>query len=71
MSDIGMELKIKRIRKGLKQSDLGALTGVPQCVISRIENGKAEQYADQVEALSKELEVEGKKIRKDRKEEMK
>lgn len=56
MSDIGMELKVKRIRKGLKQSDLGVLTGVPQCVISRIENGMADKYTEEVKTLKKELE---------------
>lgn len=55
MSDVGMELKIQRIRKGLKQSELGALTGVPQCVVSRIENGREEEYPEETEALKKEL----------------
>lgn len=55
MSDIGMELKIARIRKGLKQSDLGAKTGIPQCVISRIENGRADEYLQETEKLKEAL----------------
>jgi len=40
MENIGMDLKVKRIQRGQRQSDVSEETGVPQCVISRIENGK-------------------------------
>lgn len=57
MSEVGIELKVARIRKGLKQSDLKESLGIPQCVVSRIENGGADSYPDETAAM-KELLLE-------------
>ena len=51
MLEIGMELKLARISKGLKQSDLKEALGIAQCVVSRIENGGAEAYPDETAKL--------------------
>ena len=58
MAEIGMELKLLRVRKGMRQSDVSRETGVPQCVISRIENGKAEENREAAEVLRKWYERE-------------
>lgn len=59
MENIGMELKLARIRAGVYQRDLGDELGIPQCVISRIENGAAEQYPEETKTLRQKLLKEG------------
>lgn len=55
MSETGIEIRIARIRKNMKQSEVSAATGIPQCVISRIENGAAKDYPEKAERLKEYL----------------
>ncbi len=55
MSEIGIELKVARIRRGLKQADLKEALGIPQCVVSRIENGGSEDYPEETAAMKEML----------------
>lgn len=55
MTEAGIEIKVARIRRGLKQSEVAEATGVPQCVISRIENGQAEKNKEAAERLQRYL----------------
>ena len=53
MAETGMELRLERIRRGVRQADVSNATGIPQCVISRIETGKVEDNKRAAELLRK------------------
>ena len=58
MAETGMDLKVKRIQKRMRQSDVSEATGIPQCVISRIENGQVEENAEAAEILKEYFEAD-------------
>ena len=55
MSETGIEIRIARIRRNMKQSEVSDATGIPQCTISRIENGAAEDHREQTAVLKRYL----------------
>ena len=53
----GLKLKIKRIEKGYKQEDLGALIGVSRQAISLYERGKLSPKLENMKKLSSILNI--------------
>ena len=58
VEEIVAALKAAREARGLSQRDLGALSGVPQSHISRIENGGADIRLSSLVALARALGLE-------------
>lgn len=50
-------IKEKRIQLGLKQEYISEITGIPQCILSRIENGKIEIINEKLLKLLNVLEI--------------
>jgi transcriptional regulator with XRE-family HTH domain len=53
----GSRLKEAREKKGLKQKELAALTGINEMHLSRLENDKSEPLAGYLEILATHLDV--------------
>ena len=49
--DVGIEIKVARIRAGMKQMDVAALMGVSQAVVSRWERGGLKPPEDVLEKI--------------------
>ena len=55
MESTGIEIKVERIRKGLKQIEVADQTGVSQSTISRIENGIVSESNEDISTLQRFL----------------
>lgn len=51
----GLELKVRRIRRGVKQLQLSRETGISATRLSMIENGWVQPRADELERYEKAL----------------
>lgn len=53
--DAGLNLKIERMRKRIKQIDLSEKTGIPQSRLSFIENGRSAARPDELQKIKQAL----------------
>jgi len=58
-----LNLRIERLKKGLKQYELAKKAGVASCVLSQIETGKFNASPEMLKSLAKALGVSVKRIK--------
>jgi transcriptional regulator with XRE-family HTH domain len=51
------EIKLERLRRGLRQLELAQLTGISRCRLSEIECGWIAPRADELERIARALDV--------------
>lgn len=57
VDQIGLDLKVERIRKRMRQADVARRAGVGEYRLSRIENGRIIPTLDEVHRIRKAIET--------------
>ncbi len=57
-TDLGMQIKLARIKRGILQRRVAALTDIPATVISQIENSWVAPTPDQMERICQAIGIE-------------